>query len=251
VQSNTATSGSGVGQVSLINCTVVQNSGEAVQSSALQNSIVISNGANGVNPNSLNTFAYCYTDPLAPGVGNITNAPQFADAAAGDFHLLTTSPCINAGNNSYVAGNRDLDNNPRIAGGTVDLGAYEFQSPGSILSYAWAQQNGLPTDGSADYADADGDGMNNWQEWRAGTNPTNALSLLQVFPPHTTNGSGITISWQSVNSRSYFLERSTNLFNVPAFLMIQSNIIGNIGTTSYTDTNATAASPYFYRVGVE
>jgi hypothetical protein len=53
---------------------------------------------------------------------------RFVDLAAGDFHLQPNSPCINAGNNSFVAASTDLDGGPRILGGIVDIGAYEFHS---------------------------------------------------------------------------------------------------------------------------
>jgi hypothetical protein len=43
--------------------------------------------------------------------------------------LQPNSPCINAGNNSYVTSATDLDGNPRISGGIVDIGAYEYQWP--------------------------------------------------------------------------------------------------------------------------
>jgi hypothetical protein len=166
------------------------------------------------------------------------------------YRLQTNSPCINAGNNSYAAGSKDLDGRPRIFGGTVDMGAYEFQTNVTGEFIGWLQQFSLPMDGSADYADSDGDGMNNWQEWQAGTNPTNSASLLQMTSAMPTdNPSGATITWQSVSGINYYVQRSSDL-TMP-FTSIVSNIVGQAVTTSYTDASATNSIPYFYRVGVQ
>src|SRR5205823_5910368 len=75
------------------------------------------------------TLNYCCTPYVFGGLGNITNAPLFVDQASGNLRLQPNSLCINAGNNSYVTSAIDLDGNPRISGGTVDIGAYEFQWP--------------------------------------------------------------------------------------------------------------------------
>src|SRR5262249_27110544 len=120
---------------------------------------------------------YCCTWPTPNnGRGNITDAPLFVNQAATNFRLQSNSPCINAGNNTYGSFSTDLDGRPRIVGGTVDIGAYEFQPGVSGAFIGWLQQHDLPTDGSADFTDPDHDGMNNWQEWVCGTDPTNPLS---------------------------------------------------------------------------
>jgi hypothetical protein len=106
---------------------------------------------------------------------------------------------------------------------------------------------GLLTDGSADHADPDHDGLNGWQEWICGTNPTNALSALRMVSAlPTTNNT--TVTWQSVAGVNYSVERSGNLSSL--FTPLASNIVGQATTTSYTDTNGTSAGPFFYRVGV-
>jgi hypothetical protein len=264
---NQANSASGAAyNCSLTNCTICFNKGLGDEGThilsfcTVRNSILYSNFY-GVVPNQVdysgNDVQFCCIAPQTTygsynyGINNFTNAPLFVNPT-NNFHLQPSSPCINAGKNIYASGTNDLDGNPRIAGGTVDIGAYEYQSPQSVISYQWLQQYGLPTDGSADYADTDGDDLNNWQEWVAGTNPTNAASVLTMLVPvPSTNSAGLVVSWQSVATRTYYLQSSTNLSARPAFTTLQSNLAGLAGTTSFTDITATNVGSYFYRVGVQ
>ena len=247
-------SGGGAYDSTLLNCTVVSNTaasfGVGVAGGGVTNSIVYYNVGSATAPNYSSgvPMAYCCTYPLPTnGFGNFTNEPLFVNTNS-DFHLQTNSPCINSGNNAYVTNTTDFDGNPRLVGGTVDLGAYEFQSPSSTISYAYLQQYGLPTDGSADNEDSDSDGFSNAQEWIAGTNPTNVASRLQLTAAAPTNNfSGTTIIWQSVNGVNYFVQRTADL-RAP-LATIATNLPGQTGTTSYTDPNATGSGPFFYRVG--
>jgi parallel beta-helix repeat protein/predicted outer membrane repeat protein len=252
---NLAATGGGSYASSLYNCTVygnyATNSGGGVSNGGLFNCIVYFNLASNGSNYSFGNLNYCCTMPLpASGTANFTNAPNLVNMAGGNFRLQTNSPCINAGNNAYASTSTDLDGRPRIIGGTVDVGAYEFQGQGIGEFTSWLQQYGLPTDGTADFVDADGDGMNNWQEWIAGTNPTNAASFLQMLSA-TNSLTGAKVTWQSVSGKTYYLLRSTNLAAAPAFTALVSNLPGAASTTSYTDTTATNGNAFFYRVGVQ
>jgi hypothetical protein len=236
----------------LTDCTVAQNSGgpgAGVYSCWLTNCIVCDN--QGDNHAADNFVAYSCTTPMPTnGADNITNAPLFVDSAAQNFRLQSNSPCIDAGNNSNVATATDLDRRLRIVRGRVDMGAYEFQPGVSGEFLGWLSQFGLPTDGSADYSDSDSDGGSNWQEWIAGTIPIDPSSALRLLNPAKAV-SGVTVSWQSVTNRTYFLERASSLGAAPSFSLLTSNLVGQAGTTSYNDTNAVGPGPFFYRVGVQ
>jgi PKD repeat protein len=253
---NSSLAGGGAAACSLTNCSLAENlatdHGGGVDGCLLANCILYSNtsptGDNFLDGSALN---YCCTTPLPPdGLGNFTYAPLFSDLAGGNLRLQSNSPCINAGFNAFAPSGSDLDGNPRVAGGTVDVGAYEFQTPASSISYAWLKQFGLPIDGSADFADSDGDGMNNWQEWICGTDPTVSSSVLKMLAP-SNSVSGFTVTWNSVSGKNYYLQRATTLSPQASFSSIQSNIVGQTQTTSFMDTTATAAAAYFYRVGVQ
>ncbi|MBW8041181.1 MAG: hypothetical protein FVQ85_14420 [Planctomycetes bacterium] len=70
------------------------------------------------------------------GIGNIVDdpfvvSPGYWDAGGnwvqGNYHLLPWSPCIDTGDPAYipVPNETDLDNQPRVIGGQIDMGAYE------------------------------------------------------------------------------------------------------------------------------
>ncbi|HSY17959.1 MAG TPA: thrombospondin type 3 repeat-containing protein [Candidatus Acidoferrales bacterium] len=278
---NTATNfGGGAYLGVLINCTVVSNSQSAPQfgdtfrggggaaGSMARNCIIYFNSSatnESPFPSYPNYFyspefsspvpllTNCCSWPLTNGV-TVTNDPQFVNISGGDFHLLSASRCINAGTNIYIITNGvDLDGNPRVSGGAVDIGAYEFQGQVTGTFAAWLAKYLLPTNGAADLADSDGDGMNNLQEWLAGTNPTNAQSSFLLYPP-MKNGGSLHLSWQGVTNRIYCLQRSTDLIAQP-FVTIQSNFVGapfifpdGTQRNITADLSATNAGPYYYRV---
>ncbi len=77
----------------------------------------------------LKNSSFCQSPPpyATCGPNNLFNLdPLFRDTANHDYSLLPCSPLINAGSNAAAAGIlTDLAGNPRIQGGTVDIGAYE------------------------------------------------------------------------------------------------------------------------------
>jgi len=108
----------------------------------------------------------------------------------GDLHLQSQSPCINAGDPSFTAGPNDvdMDDQPRIIGSRVDIGADEFVSTGdldlsgsvdlldfAIFATQWWRS---PTFPSADIAPDGGDHIVDFRDlaeladdWLAGTAP--------------------------------------------------------------------------------
>jgi hypothetical protein len=85
-------------------------------------------------------------------------------------------------------------------------------SPPQITSDEWRLYffGSLTNALAQDNADPDGDGAPNWQEYLAGTNPTNALSALQFSSAGFLPGGAqnINLSWQTAPGRMYVLESS-------------------------------------------
>ncbi|NLF38737.1 hypothetical protein GX586_04790 [bacterium] len=144
----------GNGNALIRDCTVVDNSGGSFaggvrlqDSATMVNTIIYLNtspASTNVLGDSDNKLVFCCTHPAVPaylnGGGNITNYPMFVNAAGSDYHLVGASPCVDSGTNqAWMAGACDLDGNPRIYDGVVDMGAYEFvPEPAALMAVAMA-----------------------------------------------------------------------------------------------------------------
>jgi hypothetical protein len=67
----------------------------------------------------------------------------------------------------------------------------------------------LPSDPGDRDTDADGDTMSNWQEYVAGTEPTNALSYLKV--ESLVPGQPASLQFEAVSNRTYTVQFTDDL----------------------------------------
>jgi len=230
---NSAQDGGGAWQGTLNNCTLTGNSanngGGGASFSTLNNCIVYFNTALSRGNYDGGTINYTCTTPMpVGGTGNITNDPQFVSLATTNLQLAAGSPCINRGNNPDAPGTTDLAGNPRIALGTVDMGAYEY-------------------DGSAD---PDTDGFTDAEEYIADTQPTNAASFFpRIRLTNAPAGQMALVIEPTSTGRVYGVYANTNLLQVPQlWTLVPPEQTGNAAALTLTVTNTLPRA--YYRTGV-
>ena len=147
------------GKFRLTNCTVANNNGggirieEPTTESTVTNSILWGNPNGGPFTMTVPEVRYSNVQGGAVGDGNKNATPMFQGALGGNYHLLATSPCIDAGHNWGIPVDVydvdkdgdvlellpvDFDGNPRLADdpaapnaacqtstAVVDMGAFE------------------------------------------------------------------------------------------------------------------------------
>jgi hypothetical protein len=96
--------------------------------------------------------------------------------------------------------------------------------------------------------DADGDGLSDVDEFRCGTDPTNAYSCL-VVSNLVTDAAGAVLSWPSVAGRSYTIRKAADLV-VGFTSVVASNLPAQPPMNVYTDA-VDPGPAVFYRVTTE
>jgi hypothetical protein len=124
------------------------------------------------------------------------------------------------------------------------------------VPYGWMLAMGVTNDVSdeamaaAEYADTDGDGMLSWQEYIAGTHPTNEASKLMIISQVISNGIP-RIRWLSSTAAlaPYRVDSTTNLIG-NNWTNEAYNISSDGSGTNELVLPQPVSSPSFYRVQI-
>lgn len=148
---------------------------------------------------------------LSAGPTDLQKDPQFVDCAAADFHLVSGSPCIDAGANSGVPSTdkdgiqRPLDgNNDGVA--AVDIGACEFVHP---------------------LTDTDHDGMPDMAEILAGSDPADPASALSVSADFDSSQGEVVLRWLSAVGRNYSIYFKPGFGLANNWQLLRGNLSGS------------------------
>jgi len=186
---------------------------------------------------------------------------QVAAAASDDAHLTAVAP---TGSGTVdVRVQSGIGNANFTANYTSPIWGYGLSATSAVARFTfqsqldpfhtWLASYGLPSDGSADYLDSDSDGMNNSQEYQAGTNPTNTDSSFKITSTQVSSGTRFVLHWSSVSNRLYDVLSASNLTTgAGAFVPLPgaTNLTGTPPENAWTDSVNSSSAPAYYRVGV-
>jgi hypothetical protein len=123
-------------KTAVIRNSIIYGNGVTGQSGSIQNSLMQNQEENGSYGEAVNGNLPTGTNPL------------FTDPAAGNYTPQTTSPTKNKGSNTFFNGlnakTKDLAGSLRLAGATIDMGAYE--SPEDPMPVTWISMEGRLND---------------------------------------------------------------------------------------------------------
>jgi hypothetical protein len=125
-------------------------------------------------------------------------------------------------------------------------------TPPSMTSDEWKLHffGSLDNPAAADNADPDQDGVPNWAEYLAGTDPTDSRSFLHLAGSYfDVTRQAVVLRWLSAPGKVYQIQAASSLSN-PAWTSVASGLLGD-GTQQQWIQTQLASKTQFYRIGLQ
>jgi M6 family metalloprotease-like protein len=194
-----------------------------------------------------------------PGAQVITSVVALAAAASSGLPVefgVSGPASVNAFSNLTFSATGWVEVVANQPGNTNWLAAPPVTHSFAVAAFADANTNNIPdvwevdNFGSLDLvteiSDYDEDGMLDWQEFVAGTKPTNAGSRLSLeAAPLVDSDNQIIIQWSSVSNRLYAVGRKSSM--VDPFLFFTSGLPAYPPLNIYTDAPP-GEGPWYYQI---
>ncbi len=178
------------------------------------------------------------------GSVNVNSNPLFVTAVpaspmpntGGDLRLSAGSPAINLGDNSVVSASTDLAGATRIVGGTVDLGAYEYQGNSAPAVALQPSNQSVAPGSTATFTALAGGNPTPTVQWQVLTTASGASwSGVSGATSTTLALSDVTASMNGYQYRAVFTNSAGSATSNAAILTVdQSPAITSASTTTFT-----------------
>jgi hypothetical protein len=122
--------------------------------------------------------------------------------------------------------------------------------PDNWMNLHFSHATGQAADKSRATDDADGDGMTNIQEYKAGTDPNNPNSRFMVSSIDRSAGDP-RINFQALAGKTYRLEYRDDLVIGNWSTLVDQIFSASTATLQIVDPSAAALSKRFYRLSIE
>jgi hypothetical protein len=181
---------------------------------------------------------------LTPNTLKVPTAPAQVDRGT----VLINSQPVTFINGSQPIMALAANERGRIERVDLQVGIAPIDSDGDGLPDDWEIAH-FGSLGHAPNGDADGDGVSNLDEYRAGTDPNDPQSCFAFISVGAHPLGGLEVKWSSAAERSYILQRSSNLLT--GFTDVATAQSATPPINIYRDASATGAGPFFYRLRID